>query len=138
MGRVRPDHGIAPPSNRGQVLGLPAIVASARRILDIIRHSREVAWDASSNTFAAENNRRRQADVYVFALLAHCTKEHNPLDVSQWDFFLLDTSILNQHARKQRRISLERLVALNALRCAYSELRSLIEGVEARRCADQR
>lgn len=97
-----------------------------------------VAWDADSNTFAAENNRRRQADVYIFALLAHRTKETlNPLDVSQWDFFLLDTSILNQHAQKQRRISLERLVALNALRCAYSELRSLIEGVEARRCPGQ-
>jgi hypothetical protein len=97
-----------------------------------------VAWDADSNTFASRDNRRRQADVYVFALLAHRTKATlNPLDVSQWDFFLLETSILNQYAQKQRRISLERLVALNALRCSYSELRSLIEGVEARRCSSQ-
>lgn len=96
------------------------------------------AWDANSNTFASRDNRRRQAHVYVFALLAHRTKEPlNALDVSQWDFFLLDTSILNQHAQRQRRISRERLVELNALHCPCSELRSLIEGVEVRRRSSQ-
>ena len=104
-------------------------------MLDIINIRETVAWDADSNTFASRDNRRRQADVYIFALLAHRTKETlNPLDVSQWDFFLLDTAILNQHARKQRRISLERLVALQRfalrlLRAAFAH-----RGLEARRC----
>ena len=50
-------------------------------------------WDADSSTFASRDNRRRQADAHVFALLAHRTKETlNPLDVSQWAFLLLNTS----------------------------------------------
>lgn len=89
-----------------------------------------VAWDADSNTFAPESERRRQADLYVFALLAHEKKETlNPLDVSQWEFFVLPTSTLNRSVGKPRRISLKRLVELNGLSCSYSSLRGRVDEV---------
>jgi hypothetical protein len=90
-----------------------------------------LAWDAEANVFSPESERRRQADLYAFALLAHRTKTTlNPLDVSQWEFFLLRASTLNEHLEKQRRISLKRLLALNAERCSYSELSRCIEAIE--------
>src|SRR5579883_2719990 len=48
-------------------------------------------WDAATNLMAAEV--RRQADLYVFALLAHQDKATlDPMDVSQWVFFVLPTA----------------------------------------------
>lgn len=92
-----------------------------------------LAWDAEANVLAAESDRRRQADLYVFALLAHRSKATlNPLDVSQWEFFLLEASTLNEQVRKQRRISLSRVIALNAVRCAFAELSGRIAEVEFR------
>jgi hypothetical protein len=90
-----------------------------------------VAWDAETNTFASEAERRRQAELYVFALLAHRAKPTvNPLDVSQWEFYLLQTLVLNQRVKKQRRISLARLIGLHALRCSYAELPRVIADME--------
>lgn len=82
-----------------------------------------VAWNPETNAFSPEGERRRQAELYVFALLAHRDKATlNPLEVSQWAFFPLRASILNQHAKSQRRISLKRLEVLGATRCSYGEL----------------
>ncbi len=47
---------------------------------------------------------------YVFALLAHEDKATiNPLDVSQWRFYVLQTSALNARARGQHSITLRTL-----------------------------
>ena len=46
--------------------------------------------------------KRRQAEVYVFALLAH---QHgatlDPLDVAQWEFFVVPTVTLDRRERSQ-------------------------------------
>jgi hypothetical protein len=44
------------------------------------------AWDAETNVQSRES--RRQADVYVFALLAHAGKKDtiDPLNIGQWEF----------------------------------------------------
>jgi hypothetical protein len=45
-------------------------------------------WDAATNIYGTE--RKRQADVYVFCLLAHADKATlDPLDLSQWEFYVL-------------------------------------------------
>ncbi len=90
-----------------------------------------LAWDAEANVFSPESERRRQADLYVFALLAHRAKATlNPLDVSQWEFYLLRASTLNEHVKKQRRITLKRLIALNAVCCSYSDLGRHVADIE--------
>lgn len=59
---------------------------------------------------------RRQADVYVFAL-ENCTIQDmvnpNPLDLSQWEFYVLPTSKLNERGA-QGTISLPLLAKLGA------------------------
>jgi len=65
-------------------------------------------WNPDTNKLLPES--KRQADVYVFALLAHKDKKTvNPLDVSQWEFYVLPTSIINERKRSQHSITLSTL-----------------------------
>ena len=68
-------------------------------------------WDRETNKFDKE--KKRQADVYVFALLFHKDKETvNPLDISQWEFFVLPTKVLDERERSQHSITLPSLKKL--------------------------
>jgi hypothetical protein len=52
----------------------------------------------------------RQADIYVFALLAETDKsEVNPMILNQWEFYILPTSVLNKYKRSQHSITLKSL-----------------------------
>jgi hypothetical protein len=84
------------------------------------------SWDAATNFMAAEA--RRQADLYVFALLAHQDKANfDPTDVGQWSFFVLPTAILNERLPTQNRLGLSGLRALGPLECQFRQLRETIE-----------
>ena len=79
------------------------------KIVFSTRHS--LAWDAETGAFGTES--KRQADVYVFALLAHRQKETvDPLDLEEWEFYVLSTSALNAYTRSQRSINLKSLQQL--------------------------
>ena len=53
---------------------------------------------------------KRQADIYVLALLAEKDKSKiDPLDLAQWTFFVLPTSVLNSRERSQHSIALNSL-----------------------------
>ena len=68
-------------------------------------------WDASANVRISEP--KRQADVYVFALLHHTDKSTvDPLDVSQWTFYVLPTSTLDARTRSQHSITFRTLEKL--------------------------
>jgi hypothetical protein len=84
------------------------------------------AWDSSTNRLAAELV--RQADVYVFALLAHQERKTvQPLDVSQWVFYVLPTLELDRRTRSQHSITMPTLcnmcrsVGYHDLRAAVAE-----------------
>ena len=54
--------------------------------------------------------KKRQADVYVFCLLAHKDQATiNPLDLSQRVFYIIPTQILNEQCKSQKTLSLSRL-----------------------------
>lgn len=68
-------------------------------------------WDPVTGT--VEPDAKRHADVYVFALLAHCDKSSiNPLDLSQWEYYVLSTAKLNGRTRSQHSITLKSLQQL--------------------------
>ncbi len=76
-----------------------------------VRRSR--AWYPESNVQAKEAT--READVYVFALLAHLDKQTlDPMNVAQWTFFVLPTATLDARRRSQRSITLKSLRGLTA------------------------
>lgn len=78
-------------------------------------------WDAKSNEYEAEQ--KRQSDIYVFCVHKH--KEQatvNPLLISQWDFYLMPTRLLNEKFKNQKTVSLSALVKAGAEMCAYQNL----------------
>ncbi len=85
------------------------------------------AWDPSTNAWAPADARRRQADLYVFALLAHRERATvNPLDLTQWVFYVLPAAVLDARVAGQRRIGLARLLGLDPVVCGFLDLK---EGV---------
>lgn len=73
----------------------------------------------------------RQSDVYVFCLHNHTEQESmNILDLSQWTFFVMNTSALNAKAGNQQTITLSRLKALGAIETDYHHLRNTIKESE--------
>lgn len=83
------------------------------------------AWNRESNRQSEEA--RRQADVYVFAVLAHKDKPTlDPLDVSQWRFFVVPTAKLDNRKRSQHSITLKSLLALSGEPVMYSGLRDAV------------
>ncbi|HEV3455561.1 MAG TPA: hypothetical protein VHG32_03335 [Thermoanaerobaculia bacterium] len=89
-------------------------------------------WDASTNRTGEMPG--RQADVYVFALLAHQDKATvDPMDVGQWTFYVLPTSVLDERTRSQHSITLPTLARLCGRAVEFSGLRNAV--VEATQCA---
>jgi len=84
------------------------------------------AWDADTNTQSTES--KRQADVYVFALLVHTDKATiDPLNIDQWRFYVLPTSILDARKRSQHSITLNTLEKLCTGAIRYPDLQEAVE-----------
>lgn len=87
-------------------------------------------WDASTNARSLES--KRQADLYVFSLLAHKDKVTlDPLDVAQWEFYLVRTADLNASFPTQKSIGLTGLIRLGARPIKYNALSPSIERASA-------
>lgn len=82
-------------------------------------------WDSDTNTFAQKKT--RQADIYVFCVHKHKDQETiNPLDISQWEFYLLPAYILNERAGSQKTAALSSLIRMGARKCEYRDIHSQI------------
>ena len=71
---------------------------------------------------------KRQADMYVFCVLAHKDQATiDPLNLAQWDFYVLPTVTLNNQVGNQKTIRLAPLEKLNPLKCKFGEISNAIE-----------
>ena len=71
-----------------------------------IRKSR--FWDAATNVLAVEP--KHHADVYVFAVLAHKDKQTiDPLNVTQWEFYVMPIKAIEKYERSKVSITLKSL-----------------------------
>lgn len=83
-------------------------------------------WDAGTNILATEL--RRQADVYVFCVLSHKEKDSlDPLNLDQWDFYIVRAALLDEKFPTQKSIGLASLLKLNPYVASYEEIESCIE-----------
>jgi hypothetical protein len=99
---------------------------SQRNLSSIVfRTPKTRAWNA--DTDIQEKEPRRQAQMYVFALLAHQDKSSiDPLNVDQWKFFVLPTQVLDARSRSQHSITLRTLETLAGQAISYNELRDAV------------
>lgn len=83
-------------------------------------------WDAKSNIISEE--KYRQSDIYVFCVLSHKDKSTvDPLNVAQWEFYVLSTSVLNIEVGEQETISLSSLLRLKPIQVKYGEIGNAIK-----------
>jgi hypothetical protein len=93
------------------------------RVCFSIRPSR--AWSADTNVFSSVA--KRQADVYVFCLLHHQSKDTvDPINLSQWTFYVVPASRLNQRLATQKTLSLRGLQALEAVPATFGSLKEKV------------
>ena len=85
-----------------------------------------LGWDARTDTYSAQ--RKRQADVYVFCLLAHRDKQTvDPLDTDQWVFYVVPTPKLDEAVGAQATIGLSSLLTrVRPHEVGYEELAAAI------------
>lgn len=83
-------------------------------------------WDAEVGDFVGD--KQRQADVYVFCLLAHRDRATvNPLDVRQWRFFAAPTRLLDRHLGAQKSAALSTLERIGVKEVAFGAIDAAIE-----------
>lgn len=92
-----------------------------------------MAWDYETNQY--EETSKRQAEVYVFCIHNYKKKDEglNPLDLNQWEFYVLPTKVLDETMPTQKTINLDRVKSLGAINASFGELRDVIE-----HCLDER
>ncbi len=82
-------------------------------------------WDSTTNTYSKELV--RQSDIYVFCVHKHTDQDTvNPLDIAQWDFYLLLTRILNEKAGALKRANLASLLKMGAEKCDFEHIHQRI------------
>ena len=55
----------------------------------------------------------------------------NPLDMSQWEFYVVPTTELNEQCGNLKRLSLKRLLDLNSEVASHGEILDAVEKVES-------
>ena len=65
------------------------------------------SWDPATNEMSTSPH--RSCDIYVFCLLHRKDKDINPLNMDQWEFYVVSTRKLNEKLRKQETMVLSTL-----------------------------
>jgi hypothetical protein len=87
-----------------------------------------ISWDGRTNEWGTE--RRRQADVYVFCILSHKDQDTlDPLNLDQWDFYILPASALNTLSPSQKTLRLSGLLRLKPVATKYEGIAACIESL---------
>jgi len=87
-----------------------------------------LGWEADTNTTGTEL--KRQADMYVFALLAHHDKATlDPLNVAQWQFYVLPTAVLDAQLPTQKTASLTTLQRIGVQLVPFEDMAETIENM---------
>ncbi|HNN16516.1 MAG TPA: hypothetical protein PKJ29_07275 [Giesbergeria sp.] len=82
----------------------------------------------NDTTGKREQKSERGADVYVFCLLAHKDKSTlDPLNMDQWQFFVLATRRMDAALGAQESLSLSRLMKLGPIQCTYGGISRAID-----------
>lgn len=82
-------------------------------------------WDPETNRQGTE--RVRTAHVYVFALFHTQDKQTaNPMDLDQWEFYVVSTADLDRRVRSQHSISLKSMQPEFGPACRCSELNARV------------
>ncbi|MFK7949322.1 MAG: hypothetical protein AB8G11_17150 [Saprospiraceae bacterium] len=82
--------------------------------------------DASNPLY--DGKEQRWADYYIFCLLVEKNQNKiNPMDLTQWKFYVLETKVLDEKVGNQKTIGLKSILKLEPTVCNYYELKKVFE-----------
>lgn len=87
------------------------------------RIGKTYGYDNEKNAY--DDEKKRQADVYVFCVFKEKDQENlNLLDTTQWEFYVLASKVLNEDSyyAEKNSISLNPLMKLGAAKCNYENI----------------
>ena len=85
------------------------------------------AYDSS---VCGNNEICRQNDIYVFCLITGETKETSyPLNLDNWEFYIVPTSFINEHCQDNKTISLGRIKSFGFEAKKYDQIKSEIDSI---------
>ena len=89
--------------------------------------------NSSYDDSTCANRYERQNDVYVFCLNTGYTEEESyPLNLNNWEFYIVPTRVINENCENQKSISLQRIKKLGFAAKRYDEIKQTIDSfVEA-------
>jgi len=74
----------------------------------------------------------RQNDLYIFCLNTGYTKEESyPLNLNNWEFYLVPTKVINRECGDNKTISLQRIRKMGFAPQKYSEIKSAVDSMIA-------
>ena len=84
--------------------------------------SKKQGWDYETDQY--EEERKRRSDIYVFCLHAFRGDKEwlDPLDIGQWDFYVVATSQINNELGDQGTVGLSTVCSLSGASCSYGQL----------------
>lgn len=83
------------------------------------------SWNSKTNKYY--DTVGRHSDVYVFCLFAaQDPNTANPLDINQWEFYILSTRTLNERIPAQKTIGLKSLLKLGAKKVPYAGISAAV------------
>jgi hypothetical protein len=86
-------------------------------------------WNAKTNEYSSQ--KKRQSDIYVFCVLSEKDPQKvNPTNLEQWEFYILETRILDEKLGKQKTLRLSSLLGLNPIKTDYLHLGEEIKKIE--------
>ncbi len=87
-----------------------------------------LAWDENTNKFG--DDLKRHSDVYIFCMLNHKDQDTiNPLNLNQWDFYIIPTEKLNEWKKNQKTITLSSLLELKPIQSNYEDLKKNMDSL---------
>lgn len=87
--------------------------------------AKTAAWNHDTGRY--EGGKTRHADVYVFCLLKHREQDSmNPLDLSQWEFHIVPTKVINERFGDRERVTLKCLQEAGITPVPYEGIRSAV------------
>lgn len=95
-------------------------------------------WDAETNIVS--NEQLRNAEIYVFCLLAERDQTKiDPMNLDQWEFYVVPAKVINEHCRGQKTIGLWGLLRLEPRIVGYDRLGKVIKKLarELRKCSQK-
>ncbi|MCY4233155.1 MAG: hypothetical protein OXE59_05370 [Bacteroidetes bacterium] len=81
-------------------------------------------WDASTGEYS--DVKKRWAHIYVFCVYTRKEPPFDPMNVDEWDFYVISTKILDAEIPTQITIGLRPLERLPVHKCRYENLRLII------------